>query len=74
MNTPNPNPPAFPRPYSQDPTGEYKSHPQKGMSAVLFLAAHSLPLCESTDPQDIAVEALNIAEATMNEHIRRYGF
>lgn len=77
MNTDKRNPsggPAFPRPYSQDPAGEFISHPQKGMTSALFLAGHALNLCTAEDPDGIAVEALDIANAILDEHHRRYGF
>lgn len=66
--------PAFPRPHSQDSTGEFKSHAQKGISAALFVAAHALNICNSDTPEDIAVESLDIANAILDEHHRRYGF
>ncbi len=77
MNTDTRNPsggPAFPRPYSQDPTGEYKSHPQKGMSSALYLAGHALTLCDDGTPQQIATQSLDIANAILDEHYGRYGF
>ena len=74
-NTRNPSGgPAFPRPYSQDPTAEFKSHPQKGLSAALFVAAHALTMCRDGTPEEVASEALDISNAVLDEHFRRYGF
>jgi hypothetical protein len=74
-NTRNPSGgPAFPRSYSQDPTGEYKSHPQKGLSAALYLAGQALMLVSEGPPEVVAKEALDIANAILDEHYLRYGF
>lgn len=66
--------PAFPRPYSEDPTGTHRSNPQKGMSAALWIAGHAMALCDDGTPEQIATQAHDIATAVLDEHYRRYGF
>jgi hypothetical protein len=44
------------------------------MSAALFVAAHALTMCRDGTPDEIASEALDISNAVLDEHYRRYGF